>query len=203
MRISVSDLDQLRYYKDSEMELSDLLARLRRETPPTREMQAGTALHKFLDLSENGGDIEQIDVDGFRFRFELDGEIALPQIRELKALKEYDINGQAVTLVGKVDALNGLTVYDHKLSASFDAERYTDALQWRAYLVIFGAKQFTYNVFVGGEEAKTGEWKIREFHQVSFYTYPGIERDILKAVTEYVQFANQHLVQAVSVSPAA
>ncbi|HBS81513.1 MAG TPA: hypothetical protein DD989_23100 [Pseudomonas sp.] len=190
MRVSVTDLDQLRYYQNSDMELGDLLARLRRETPPTRAMAAGTAFH---DLLEHSAEVELVDVEhqGFRFVFDLDAEIAIPTMREIKVEKVYRVGSTDVTLVGMVDAIEGGAGYDHKLTARFDAERYANAIQWRAYCDIFRCQRFTYNVFVAKDEGD--RILVRSFEPLTFWTYPGLHRDLMTSLREFVDFAHEYL----------
>lgn len=197
MRVRVTDVDQLRYYLRSEdMPLEDLLRRLRREEPPSDKMRAGTAFHAVLENAAHGGELDAVEHDGFWFRFELDAEIALPDVKELLGRKEYLIDGYPVTLSGKVDAIHGLTVYDHKLTGRWDAESYADAFQWRAYLSMFGGQHFTYNVFVGREEARTGDWVIREYHPITFHRYDGLEEDVRRDLRIFVDFAREYLQTA-------
>lgn len=193
MRVSVSDVDAYRYYLASEsMTLDEFLARLRRETPPTPAMAAGTAFHKFLETS-GPGELVDATVDGIEFRFDLSADVALPDIRELKATKEYLIDGIAVELVGKVDAMSGYRVWDHKLTSRFDPERYADSFQWRAYLTILGAQRFTYNVFTAYEDEAAGAWIVKGFDSLDFYRYPGMERDVATQLTDFVRFVKKHL----------
>ncbi|MGT3291625.1 hypothetical protein ACVST8_23480, partial [Yersinia enterocolitica] len=60
---------------------------------------------------------------------------------------ESEVGGEKVTFVGVVDAIDNMTIYDHKLTASIAPENYTDSLQWRCYLDWFGMNRFTYNLF--------------------------------------------------------
>lgn len=190
LRVSATDLDQLRYFRSSDMELSDLLARLRRETEPTEAMAAGIAFHTILENADVG-ELTEVTQDGYTFRFDLDAEIALPRIRELKLEKVYRVDGIDVTLVGKVDALSGLTVYDHKTTSRFDAENYADAIQWRAYLDMFGARKFIYNVFEVAE--KDGIRIVRDFHELPLYHYPALHSDVMESLSDFVGFAREHL----------
>lgn len=191
MRISVTDVDSFRYYQRSEdMTLDDILRRLRHEEPATPAMEAGRAFHRFLE-THDGGEVDHCEVDGFRFHFELDAEISLPPVREIKAEFPVVVDGVPVTLVGKVDAIHGKRVDDHKLTSRFDAERYADAFQWRAYLHIFGADAFRYNVFTGSE-TKHG-WVIRAYDELPLYRYPGLERDVMRMLREFVDFAREHM----------
>lgn len=187
MRISVSDVDQYLYYmRDEDMTLDELLRRLRRETPKTESMLAGTAFHRFLETAALG-EVADFISDGFRFRLDLDAEVSLPRIRELKGIRHYG----PVDLVGVVDAIHGSTVYDHKLSGRFDPERYTDAFQWRAYIAMFKADKFVYNVFTAKKDGDA--WAITALDTLPLYRYDGLERDVERTLNEFVQFANQHL----------
>src|SRR5690606_34256352 len=98
LRVSATDLDQLRYYRDAdEMELAELIARLKHLMPSSESMEAGTALHKALETAEPG-EHKGFAVDGFTFSFDTDAEIDLPPLREMKATMQIDIGGTLVTL---------------------------------------------------------------------------------------------------------
>lgn len=192
MRVSVSNVDAyLRYKRNEDVTLEELLAQLRRETPPTENMLAGTAFHKFLEQSVDG-EVESATVDGFTFRLEVDAELVLPSLREVKAVSLYDIDGIHVELVGIVDVIDGTTITDHKLTSRFDPERYTDAFQWRAYLAMFGAERFIYNVFTANKAAD-GAWVVSAFDRFPLYRYPAMDDDVSRVLTEYVHFAANHL----------
>lgn len=193
LRISVSDLDSYRYWKDAEdQDLEALLKRLRGDEPASPAMLAGSAFHKLMEHADVGEILGQ-DVDGWRFRFSLDmdAEIALPPIRELKAEHPLDTPSGRILLVGKVDAMDGLTVRDYKLTERFDAERYVDSLQWRAYLMMFGGNRFVYDVFQAGyaDDLVT----IYDYHELSFYPYPDMEKDVLREVHELAEIVARYL----------
>src|SRR5690606_28161709 len=99
------------------------------------------------------GEHKGFAVDGFTFSFDTDAEIDLPPLREMKATMQIDIGGTLVTLVGKVDAIHGKRIDDHKFTAKFDPDRYLDSYQWRVYLEIFGADVFRWNIFEANESA--------------------------------------------------
>lgn len=188
MRLSVSDIDSLRYYQANEtMPIEELLKRLRREQGPTEAMAAGTALHSILEDADEC-ELTMIERDGFTFSFNIDDEVELPDIRELKAEAKLG----DVTLVGKVDAIEGLTVYDHKLTDRYDPERFMDAMQWRCYLSIFGCDKFVYNVFEGRQD-RNGIYQINSFHKLPLYRYPSMEDDVRKAVADFRSFAAEHM----------
>ena len=97
-----------------------------------------------------------------------------------------------MTLVGKVDALHGFAVRDYKLTEKFDAERYADSYQWWAYLSMFNATKFIYDVFVGryGDDQRV---TITDYHQLAFYAYPGMESDVTREVAGLAEIVAKHL----------
>lgn len=198
IRISATDIDALRFYMhppipEMEIELEELLARLRRQQPPTPAMLAGTALHKALELAAVG-DYPGFKVDGYTFSFETDAEIDLPAVREIKGFREYVIDGCAVTLVGKVDGIHGKRIDDHKLTERFDAEKYLDSYQWRIYLEVFDADEFRWNIFEGRPTIEGGQdYIIRAVHPLGMRRYPGIDEDVERELSRFVSFAREHL----------
>lgn len=198
IRLSVTDLESYRYWKAREDQGLDALVRsLKHEDPPSPQMMAGKA---FAKLFETAGteEITYRDVDGWRFCFaDLgDAEIELSPVRELKAEMRFDTPSGPVMLVGKVDSLHGLTVHDQKLTERWDAERYVDSLQWRAYLVMFGARAFVYDVFTGRYDGTTVY--VYDYQPMTFYAYPGMRGDVEQAVTDLASIVAEHIPSMVS-----
>lgn len=192
LRVSATDIDTLRrFYDEEDADLADLIRQLRHLMPSTEAMEAGTALHKALELAEPG-DYKGFECDGFTFSFETEAEVDLPAIREMKATREYLFDDVHVTLVGKVDAINGKSVVDHKLTAKFDADRYLDSYQWKIYLEVFGADHFRWNIFEAMESAPRN-YLIRNVHKLDMHRYPTIGEDVERQVRAFVLFARDHL----------
>lgn len=202
LRVSVSDLDTYRYYRQNEdVTLEDCIARLRHKTPPTPAMLAGRALHGILEQTAyDAPEVISVKGNGYQFNFDCDVDLDVPAVRELKGEVEIETPSGPVTLVGIVDAMD-TTVYDYKLTGRFDAERFADSYQWRCYLYMFGASRFVYRVFVG-QEHSTGvgfdgeafsHWTIREYHELPVYRYPGMESDVQREVAEFAAFSRQYL----------
>lgn len=195
LRVSATEIDAYRRYlnppEGMEIELDELLRQLRREEPPSESMLAGSALHKFLETAEIG-ETQEVDIDGYRFSFEFDGAVDLPPIREMKATKDYEIGMFLVTLVGKVDAIHGKRIDDHKFTSRYDAERFLSSYQWRVYLDIFDAEEFRWNIFEG-REAQEKRYVITNLHRLTMHAYPGMRDDIEKALTDFVGFARCYL----------
>lgn len=194
MRLWVSDLDTYQRYKDNEeITLEECLKDLRRERLPTPAMAASRTLHSALEHSEYDTDAACIKRDGFTFHFECDINLAVPAVRELKGEVEMLTTAGSVTLVGKVDAIDG-SIGDYKLTQRFDAERMADSWQWRSYLEMFNGHRFEYRVFVAKDNAKNPhEWVIKEYHEVPFYRYPSMGDEVRRYVDEFARFARQYL----------
>jgi hypothetical protein len=206
LRLTVTQLESLRYWKDKEDgDLALLVDELTKKIEPTPQMLAGRALAKLFETA-TGRDLNVEKVDGWEFRFALEGEFALPPVRELKAEVPIATPSGPVLLVGKVDGLHGFTVRDQKLTENPDMERYFDSLQWRAYLAMFGAREFVYDVFVAKYERGKGHTDaegnyikgeiigppsgvvtITEYHPIRFYAYPDLQADVQLAVNELAQ----------------
>jgi hypothetical protein len=204
LRTSASDIDALRYYlADDDGDIGELLARLRKEEPPTAAMLAGTALHDALehcDVGEHG----EMKAQGHTFFFQCDGDIDIPAIREVKATRDYMIDGCAVTLVGKVDGIHGKRIDDHKLTSRYDAERFLNTYQWRVYLDVFGADEFRWNIFEGRPDAVDPKrYTIFALHQLRMHRYPGMGDDIEKELRRFVDFARTHLPERIGMETVA
>lgn len=198
LRVSASDVDALRYFlADDDAELADLLAQLRRQTQPTEAMQAGTALHAALEICEPGSHGE-LSANGYTFEFKAEGEIDLPEIREIKATREYEIDGCQITLVGKVDAIHGRRIDDHKFTSRYDAERFLGSYQWRVYLDVFGADEFRWNVFEGRQDTSDPQrYVIYNVHKLTMHRYPGMDADIRRTLRTFLDFARCHLPERI------
>lgn len=192
IRISATDLDQLRYYREQDdMELAELIARLKHLMPSSEAMEAGTALHKALENADPG-QFDGFRQDGFTFSFECDAALDLPPIREMKETMDFVIGDVVATVVGKVDCIHGRRIDDHKFTAKFDPDRYLDSYQWRLYLTIFGADEFRWNIFEARESAEKN-YLIHHVHKLRANRYPGMEKDVERELAEFVLFARQHL----------
>lgn len=192
LRVSTTDLDQLRYYRNTDdMELAELIARLKHLMPSSEAMEAGTALHKALEMAE-AGEHKGFEADGYTFGFDTDAELDLPPIREMKGTRDYLLDDVLVTVVGKVDGIHGKRIDDHKFTAKFDPDRYLDSYQWRVYLEIFGADHFRWNIFEASEDGPK-YYRIRNVHKLDMRRYPGMAEDVERELREFVVFARDHL----------
>jgi hypothetical protein len=205
IRLRVSDLDQWLAYVEPEREqfelsTDELLARLTDTREPTPDMLAGSAFHALLEHANEGdewGPMEGVERDGFRFRFDIDHDLALPAERE-PAIIEHTVDTPSgkVLLRGRIDGRDaGGTVVDYKLTGRFDAERYGRSLQWRAYLLMTGARRFRYLAFENRRK-DTDVW-IYGVHPLDFWPYPEMARDVHQRVCELAEFVVRHVPERV------
>lgn len=194
LRVSASDIDALRYYMaNDDASLDELLASLRHEAPPTESMLVGTALHLALERCAVG-DHPELAANGYTFDFRCDGEIDVAEIRELKATRDYEVDGCLVTLVGKVDGIHGRRVDDHKFTSRYDAERFMGSFQWRVYLDVFDADEFRWNVFEGyADREDPKRYIIHAVHRLRMHRYPDMRDDVIAELRKFIDFARTHL----------
>jgi len=200
LRISASMIDSFRQYFDKDLSEEQLLARIKKEEPPSKYMQLGTAFHEFLEKphetyreendcfeAENG-----IVMPGELVRSALDciqpgGE------SEIKTVRDYYIDGEIISIVAKADQLFGRWIFEHKTNwTGFAYDRYADSYQWRFYLDAFDADRVYYNVFCFSNTKSRGlEMKdVKQF----YYTRHCLSRAdlvrMLRHVGEYIHFRN-------------
>lgn len=213
MRTSATEIDAFLYWRnppphveidDEAAELAKLIAQLRKEGEANWNMQCGHALHAALEHATDG-EFDTLEAEGFTFRFPTDLAIELPEIREVKGERVYVIDGVPITLVCKVDTLEGLRVEDHKGTFRFDAERFMSSFQWRAYLDVFDADHFRWNVFelFQGRDMEANEVEVRALHFINQYRYPELQADVERALRDFLDFARVHLPERFAAEAAA
>ena len=215
MRLSVSDIDLYRRYmdEDEDITLDEVLAMLRRTAPRPKFLDAGNAFHKILERAAVG-EVTKCELDGMKFRFDIDTGLVLPDVREMKGELDVMTSVGPVTLVGKVDGIDH-AVHDFKMAGWFDPEKYLASYQWRCYLLMFNAWKFVYDVFVYDEKEiidpngkKRGpkkivlgtEYVISDYHELSLYAYPDMERDVLREVEAFARFVAEYMPEKLQIT---
>lgn len=198
MTFRVSECETFRQWQqDEDSDLDLLLRRMRGEEPASPAMEAGTAFHKALENSATGIETKSLCANGYTFNIVGDFELSLPAIREVRAGKTWFVDGEPVAISGQVDAIDGMSVHDHKTTGRFDPERYLNGYQWRLYLEIFHASHFRWNVF---EIAVTDDpmvWEVFDAHTLEQYRYPMMGQDCERVITDLARFAREYLPERV------
>jgi hypothetical protein len=193
-RISVSNLDYFRAWKDDEdMPLAMLLARLSGTEPQTDNMKAGNAFHEALEHASEG-ELGTLALGDYRFDFNCDANVEKLSIHELPVEKMYG----DLLVRGRVDGLNGKEITDHKTTTQFDADRLMGGYQWRYYLDMMDCDRFRWEVFVIAER---GEYcyEVTQHHTLTQKRYPGLGDDCARLAREYSEFISErdyHIVRA-------
>lgn len=187
MRVRVSNVEAFRQWReDEEASVADLVAKIL-DHHPSEAMRAGTAFHTALEHAEIGGEYPMLHADGYSFVMP-DCELELPPIREVRAEKRY---GDLV-VSGKLDALDGRRVDDHKTTGRFDPDRYLAGYSWRYYLDIFGADTFRWNVFVI-REVGPRIYDVDPPQRLEQRRYPGLPMDCARLARDFAAFARLYL----------
>ena len=186
----VSHLDMFREWEENEEAgLQQFLSRLNTHSP-TEDMLRGTAFHSALETLI-GGEVDELDANGFSFRFDGDYEIPDAKIKEIRCHKNYC----GIDVSGQVDGIYGKHIIDHKAATWFDAERYFKKYAWRYYLDIFNVDRFTWYVWeMQEDEQQPRSYVVRDLHILEQYRYPDIERDCKALAMRMKLFAEQYLV---------
>ncbi|WP_342643484.1 hypothetical protein [Rhodoligotrophos ferricapiens] len=186
MLARVSNIESFRRWRENEDQTVEDLVRFITTDEPSEAMLAGTAFHRALELAQDG-EHQQLSANGYTFILG-DGELALPEIRELRGYRRYG----ALTVTGQVDCTIGKMVHDHKTTARFDAERYLTGCQWKFYLEIFGADEFRWNVFEI-KEVEPLTYTVSAPHRLTAYRYPEMGEDCARLAADYLDFARRFL----------
>lgn len=166
---------------DEEPSLDDFVRSITTDAP-SEAMMAGTAFHAAIEHAQDG---EHTTFAAMGYTFHLpDAELSLPTIREMRAFKPYG----DLSVTGKVDAIEGRTVIDHKTTSRCDPERYLDGCQWKFYLDIFGADVFQWHVFEI-KELEPKVYRVSAPQTLTAYRYPELHQDCTRLADEYLAFA--------------
>jgi len=202
LRLSVTDLDQLRYYERSDdMTLEAIIERFQKPWEATDAMLRGqdfhAALEKLRSPREGAVEVEQVQgPNGWVFDFsELDVTLPDLPIREQFTTARYRLpDGTLVRVGGKVDAMGGLDAADYKLTGGKppDPEEYAYAWQWRVYLWMTGLRRFRYWVFTH-KKPQGNLVPITNMVPIPLMRYPGMEAECTRAMEHFASFARQFL----------
>ncbi len=190
IRLSTTMLDSYLWGMSNEDMTSEELAKeLFLGKTQNMAMKCGTAFHALLENNLNY-DIPKSMGFNFMFSDALDGTIELGDVREQKYVTRIFDD---VDLVAKIDAETSSKLIDHKLTAVFDPDKYMDAYQWRAYLMVKEYDNFKYQVFEhsGLDKVVEGltEVKVKSYHELHQHSYSGMEADVKALVREVADFA--------------
>ena len=154
IRISPSALDGFDFYLHNDyLNTPAYLNRVCGLEPPSMNLFAGEAVHKWLEFHQthglngpvevkrNGHDTETFEISHHKVNM----EIPDCTFKEIKFEKEYP----DYIIAGKMDAYDGITGYDWKTtSKSINLESYAESWQWKIYMLLNpDMVNFEYRIF--------------------------------------------------------
>lgn len=194
MWISASTLESFRLYCDPEqdwMTEADILATIRGEFVPTREIEIGQAFGRVLQAPDRyrvyrGYQHRRLNV----FLSDETMQPALDLIDrphtvfEAKATKRYGPHD----VVAKADQLVGAHLVETKTTfGSFDFEKYANSVQWKFMVDIFEPAYVSYQVFVLRQE-KNGSLTLRSTETFNLFPYATLHAECVELVGRFVAF---------------
>lgn len=112
-------------------------------------------------------------------------------IWQAKNTRQFDTPFGPANIVGVADHLRGLLVQENKAKFSTpDAKNYEASLQWRFYLMIFGAPCVRYNLF-DFRDPKDGYCELTNILSFRFWRYADLDADCHRWVNAFLQWASE------------
>lgn len=147
MRISVTTIESFRMMKEEDwFSEARFLEQLSSKFISTPAMEFGTAYHALIEDGEINYICAKLKNMGM-IQPALNYRAKFPDlVHEIKAIKEYLINGEIITVVGKCDGLYIDTIHEHKTCAVFE-DKYEQSVQYKFYFELFGGREVQYNIF--------------------------------------------------------
>jgi hypothetical protein len=193
MRVSCTTLESFRLFMQPDqdwMPESELLATIRGEFTPNRQVLIGQAFDKVLETPERYMVKRGYQYDEFSFSHQtMAAALALMDRRgvyQAKAEKRYG----RCTVVAKADQIVGANLKEHKATCgTFNFDKYAESYQWRFMVDIFLPALVTYHVFIL-DDHKNGVIEVKDIQSFNLFPYMGLQRDcvtLLNAFVDYVE----------------
>lgn len=112
---------------------------------------------------------------------------------EVPDSKEYQVDGEIITVTCRVDQLKLRSVLDLKaIFRPFDFEKFYNSYQWRFYLDILGADFFWYDVFQFNDNTLELNDNVEPFY---FLPYANMASDIYELIDEFLFFIHKNKLE--------
>ena len=209
MRLRVSTLEAYRRLLQTEYgDEAELAERMRRgqwtdDGQQKWQMLAGTAWHRALAGEAPDAALMEQKPAVYRYGGYWFAEDDIEAGRSHVGAGVKEVTGSiqlaGAEIEGTCDTINGLVIQDAKTKFSYpSAKDYESSLQWRLYLLIFGAKRFQYNLFCFRDPDSSGFCALTNVIQFCFWAYPQMQADCERWVREFLAWNEQTLEAAVA-----
>lgn len=192
------------------MEIEKFINSLKVCQEPTRKMVLGERLHELIENpvadwirtirlpTSDGGSESYIDCGEFTISVEdinkIISDIDYRFPFETKVTPRYNINGEDVVLVSKVDQIVGQTIYEKKFTfGQYDYERYAKSVQWKCYCLAFGVDKVAYAVHIMADGKHSV--KLRDIRRFNMFSYAGMDIEIMNLLKSFVEFIHSHKLE--------
>ena len=189
MRISTTTLESFRLYRTGDwMSFDEMVASATGTVQWTEKMLIGSAIEAAVNEVAFDHDIP-LDSAGVRMVKTLLPAMRTPQVKIVGEVAGHD-------LVGVADYLVGNEVRDLKCThRAIDPERYAHSLQWQAYLILFEADKFWYDV-AHVSQNRDGIWIVKDVQSFSLRPYPAMPANLERWIREYADWYKEHISEA-------
>jgi hypothetical protein len=193
MRVSSTTVDNFALWLRADwMKEQSVIDNVKGIYKPGWQAEHGTAFHKIIETPEPFRCPEGYRADGILFPEEAIAE-CLPcfdrrGVFELKATKDYVIDGQTLQVVTKVDQAIGGHLEENKTKwGQFDIDGYLEAYQWRFYLDSFQALSIRYNVFCF-DKRTDDTIRLKSIERFRQYPYPALHEDCVGILERFMEW---------------
>jgi hypothetical protein len=115
-----------------------------------------------------------------------------PGLMEVTGRKIYSTEHGPVLVKGTADHVHGRRIRDAKTKfGDPDPRDYELSLQWRFYLDIFDADQFTYDLFEFRDPSDEGFCELKNVVVFSFWRYSNLARELAEWVRAFADWAGR------------
>ena len=201
LRLSATLLESTRLYQAGVIDadsLIDAVAGVRHETP---QMALGSAFHAVFEEPDKHLDLYMDAGVYVRGEHVFDAQVVDSSLGDIWGLqpvieaKAEDLVLQTdygpVRIVCQADALAGLECWELKTTEKpLKPERYLESMQWRAYVLAFGANRVTYRLIKLKHLKDADVYTIDDRATISMFPYPQITQDVNAMANELTRFIN-------------
>ena len=203
LRLSATLLESSRLYYAGVISQESLIESIVGDVEPTEAMELGSAFHAIFEdpdvYMEMWDDAHVYHAHGFVF----DAQLVDKSVADIWAqcpimeVPSSDLTLQTdygpVRISCRADAMAGLDVYELKTTQRApNTVKYLDSMQWRAYVLAYGATSVTYRIVQLKHLKEPDVWTIANYETLTQYPYPQITQDVTYAATRLIEFIDHH-----------
>lgn len=163
--------------------IEDLIAYIKGEYLPTRQMNFGTLVHEYIETGE--ADMLPEEKEQLRPFYEM----MSPYPKELYYRKEVF---PGIFIASKVDQLAGNIIHEFKTGERFwGVDLFDGSVQWKIYCLLFESPEVIYHHFKYSKRSDKSP-AVFDYSRFNFYAYAGMDKYIRGVIDDFLQFCELH-----------